>query len=532
MIKQIKLLAGLSLCNLLGMNEFRFTRDTKKKTRYRLMEVLWCLLAVMMMGYVGAMSYGLIYMRMAYYVPAVLALCVAILVFVFTMLKAGTVLFDKGIYEKQIALPVTVRAIIISRFLSMYFSDMLLGILVMLPGMAVYGVMERPGLSFYLYGLLGSIFLPLLPLTLASVVGAVITGISSRWRKKNLVAIVLTMLFVCLLLVGSFGMSEVDVGRLEEMVQQLAPLIEEQIRNTYPPALWLSEAMANGKIGMLLLFIAVSIGGFLVFLEALRPFYGKICSLLNAHAVRGNYRMKGLNTRSVMQCMVDRELRHYFSSVIYVTNTLVGNVLTVILAGAVLAVGKETVEEMIGMPGIVDRGLPVLLGMLPAMMPLTACSISMEGKQWWMMQTFPVSRREVLKSKVWAGILVAAPFYLVSEMLAIIALKPVGLELLGILAVPAAYIYFGAKAGVFINCRFPSFDWENEARIVKQSASALVMMLAGIVSGMVPMALLICFPGIPAYMVYAGVVGILAALTGAFSWRAADRTKQSGQQIP
>ena len=32
MIRQIKLLTGVSLCNLFGVNEFRYTKDKKKKS--------------------------------------------------------------------------------------------------------------------------------------------------------------------------------------------------------------------------------------------------------------------------------------------------------------------------------------------------------------------------------------------------------------------------------------------------------------------------------------------------------------------
>lgn len=510
--RQIRLLLGISLCNLLRLNEFRHTKDKKKKTRYRLMGLLWCVLIVMLMGYVGGLSWGLSLMGMGYLTPAVLSMLVSVVVFLFTVLKAGTVLFERNAYEKQIALPVTVRAVLVSRFLTMYVSDMVLGMLVMLPGMAVYGVMEKPGISFYLYGILGGLFLPLLPLTLASAAGALITGLSSRWRQKNIAAIVLTMLLICLILAGSFGMSGMEESRLVDFFQQMAPLMEAQLRRVYPPAVWLGEAMVNGKISMLFLFLGASAGCFVLFLEILHPFYAGICSLLGAHGAKGGYRMKELNARPVLRSMISRELRRYFSSVVYVTNTMVGNLLMVIFAAAVLIMGKETMEELIGMPGIVERAAPVLLGMMAAMMPMTSCAVSMEGKQWWMMQTFPVSGKDIVRSKMWADILVALPFYLASEVLLMIAFKPAGLGLLGFWAVPAVYILFAAKAGIVINCRFPVFDWEDETKVVKQSAATMITTFAGMISGAVPIGVLVCFRDIPAYVIYAAVSGVLLGL--------------------
>ncbi|MDD7627747.1 MAG: hypothetical protein PUJ54_05955 [Lachnospiraceae bacterium] len=69
----------------------------------------------------------------------------------------------------------------------------------------------------------------MLPLTAASVLGALIAGISSRWKKKNLVAIVLSMLFVCVIMIGSVGMSRMEETELEEIFLHMAELMRSQV---------------------------------------------------------------------------------------------------------------------------------------------------------------------------------------------------------------------------------------------------------------------------------------------------------------
>ncbi len=513
MIRQIRLLTKLSLCNLLGLNELRFTKDTGKKTRYWLFALLWLLLIILLVGYVCSLSYGLAAMGMSNLVPAALAMSVSLICFFFTTFKAGPVLFCKSTYEKQIALPVTTRAIIVSRFLSMYFTNMLLGALVMLPGMAVYGTLEKPALTFYLYGILTILFLPLLPLTAASVLGALIAGISSRWKHKNLISILLTMLLVCGILAGSLRMSGMDDSQLVTALQELALLLEAQIRSTYPPALWAAEAMTQEKPAMLALFLGVSIGCFLLFLEALRPFYGNICRLLGTRETKSNYRMKELQTKPIRRSLLERELRHYFSSSIYVVNTLMGEVLMVLLAAAVLIMGTESVESMLGMPGITGRTMPLLLAYLPAMMPTTACSISIEGRHWWMLQTLPVTKKDISRSKVTANLLIFLPFYLLSEILLLIALRPDAMSTVCLLGMPIVYMFFGARVGLAVNEKFPLFGWENEIRVVKQSASVLVSLLVNTIAALVPFAVLAACPGITAYTVYAVTTCILLPAT-------------------
>ena len=153
--KQIRLLTKISLCNLFGINEFRFNKDKKKKNRYLLLGAIWSIVLVALIVAVGYMSRGLVSIQMGRLVPAAQALCVSLIALVFTLFKAGPVLFEQGAYEKQITLPVTTRAIIVSRFLSMYVTNLLLSLLVMVPGMVVYGVMEHPPIAFYVYDMIG-----------------------------------------------------------------------------------------------------------------------------------------------------------------------------------------------------------------------------------------------------------------------------------------------------------------------------------------------------------------------------------------
>ena len=129
-----------------------------------------------------------------------------------------------------------------------------------------------------------------------------------------------------------------------------------------------------------------------------------------------------------------------------------------------------------------------------------------------MTQTLPVSRRELIWSKVNLQLIVALPFYLVSEAALIVALRPGLPEAVCLLAVPAAYILFGARAGIAVNEKFPVFDWDSEVKVVKQGASAFVMVVIGLVSAAVPIIALFVLEGM-AVFVYGATVGALLLLT-------------------
>ena len=55
MLAQIRIMARLELCNLLGINILRFTKDKRKKKRAVMLSVLWILLIIMLLFYVGGL---------------------------------------------------------------------------------------------------------------------------------------------------------------------------------------------------------------------------------------------------------------------------------------------------------------------------------------------------------------------------------------------------------------------------------------------------------------------------------------------
>ena len=51
----------------------------------------------------------------------------------------------------------------------------------------------------------------------------------------------------------------------------------------------------------------------------------------------------------------------------------------------------------------------------------------------------------------------------------------------------SGYMLFSCVAGITVNLAFPVLKWENEVRVVKQSASMLVTMLIGMLSSILPL---------------------------------------------
>ena len=154
MLTQIRILTKLELCNLYGLNVFRFSKDKKAKKKSLSLLAIWVILVAMLVFYVGGLTYGLIYLGLEAAVPAYLISVSSLLIFIFDILKAGSVIFRKEGYDILCALPLSKGAVVVSRLLKMYMEDLLVTLAVLLPGMVVYAWNVHPGVGFYLTVLL------------------------------------------------------------------------------------------------------------------------------------------------------------------------------------------------------------------------------------------------------------------------------------------------------------------------------------------------------------------------------------------
>lgn len=514
MIKQILQLTTVQLYNLFGFNEFRYSKDKKVKKRWLGMAVIWVFLILMLISYVSALCVGLSTLGMTRIIPEYLYVVISLVILFFSFIKAGSVIFQMNNYEILVSLPISRAAIVLSRFFTMYISNLIMSFLIMTPAIILYGLFETPGIMFYFYSVIGTLFLPLLPMTLATAIGAGITAVSSRMKHKSLMNALLTILFaIGVILFSSLSGDKIE-GLSEEVLKNYASLISTQIQKLYPPAAWFGQATVNADIGYFLLLLITSVGIFSLTIFILQRYFTVICSALNASSAKNNYTIRELKTASPVIALFYRELKRYFASSIYVSNTLIGYILMAVAAIALLIMGPEKLEAAMKLPGVIEKALPIAIGAMGAIMPTTAASISMEGKQWWIAKTIPVKSKDIFDSKILVNLAIAFPCYIIAVILSILAVKPSFIGGVWIVLIPAVYILFSAVAGITVNLAFPVMKWDNETTVVKQSASGLVAMLVSFISILFPVFALFALKNVSVNLIMGATLLIMSAVTG------------------
>ena len=529
---QTILLIRLKLRNCLGLNEVIHGKDGRKSLRMTGMLLAYLLLGGMMIFYLAAAAFLLCLTGAGESVPAFAALVSGGVIFIFSFLKAGLLLFDAADLERLLPLPLQPVSIIVSRFFILYAEELFFSAAIVLPTSLVYLVMERPGAGFLLTTLLALPFQPLLPLTAAAVLGTLVLAAGAGMKHRGAVPVILTMGLSMLVVAGSFALS-FTVGMEDPDMGELGGLLEAAVAagiRFYPPAGLYAAGVTDQSILPLLLFVVLSAGVFSVFVAAAGPRFRKISAVLIQRSAGKRFQMGVQRLNPVWRAEYFRELRRYFSSHIYVSNTLVIYVLMLACVAALAVTGNERIAEAMQLPEEEIRrmlrvSIPFMLAFFAAMGNTTTVSVSIEGKQLWLLQSLPVRPQEVFLGKMLVNLTVAVPSVLLSVLAAALGGWMDGIWTA---AFPLVFLWPISAIGVWVNLKLPSFDWESETNVVKQSLSLPISMLAGSVSvlpaaGAVFLVEYVFAQNLWAELAVKGGILILAILGGTLLYRSCCR---------
>ncbi|MEG2774261.1 MAG: hypothetical protein RR906_02520 [Acetivibrio sp.] len=488
MLKGCWKLIKIQMLQLFGLNEIWHSKDKKKKWKAVLLFFCFFIVGCSLMLYVGMMAYSLKMIQMTELIPSYMMTMTSAVILFFTIFKAGAMLFNTKDYEMLAALPVSSKAIVVRSFFTMYVNNIVLTALVLFPSTFVYVNFTRVGLLFYLYLVLSIFLIPLLPMTVACIFGALLTALTSRMKYKNLITIVSSMGLCIGIMAVSFGSGDMNQTDLSNM----SMFLTKELERIYPLSTLFSKAVTQESIGAFLAFAGLSVTIFAGFVCLTAWKYMDINSALKSHTTKNNYTMTEVKTRTLSQALYAKERKRYFSSSVYVLNTGFGYVFMLIMGIFVFILGPEKLETTLNMPGaaeMIAKFAPLMIGGMACISPPSVASVSLEGKQWEGLLALPITTKNIVDSKIKWTLTLSIPSGLITSALCGVSLKGSLFSLLLLFVVPQIYGLFAAIGGIYINLKLPNFAWENEAVVVKQSAATMLFMLIGFASVLIPIGL-------------------------------------------
>lgn len=473
----VRLLVGVYLKSMLSMNRLRYSKkssDRRKRTFMLAGSPLVLLLLMAIAGvYCVAMAVALQATGGLEAMPVTMFTLSGAFTLFSCIYKGGEMLLGFKDYDLQVAMPVSLTEIAVSRLIIQYITSMLMVLLIMIPAGGVYAYFASPDWTFYPMYIVSMLALPLLPAVIGSVIGALISRLAAMFRKSRYVNLIFTFAVFGAYLYLVFSLSS-DSG---EAFGRIATTVSSSVTRVYPPARLFAGVLA-GSFSDFAIFTLGSLAAFLLvavfFTKNIRTLHDRVM----AKVAHRKFKMKTLRVSSPLKSLYKREFSRYFASTIYVMNTAFGTVMAVILAVAALIAGRETVlglfpeQNGVSMIDLLTGIMPFALGFLASSCCTTGSSISLEGRQVWITQSLPVRAMDVFNSKMLVNMAVMAPSVIIAPAAMCYIFTPDLLTALSWFIVPIAYGLAICVFGLWLNLRSHRFDWKNETQIVKQSMAA------------------------------------------------------------
>ena len=390
-----------------------------------------------------------------------MGLMVFLLGFIGSVFLTQTQLFEAKDNELLLSMPVSPACILGSRLLSLLGINYIYELIIALPCGIVYCIKYSATVSGVILFALCCLLLPLLTLAVTALFSWIIAAVSSRMRRKNAVTLILTLVLFMGYMYLCF--------RWQHYIEKLAAsgeILSDVIRTALPPFYWLGTAISEHSFSAFLIFAAFCI------LPA-----AAVYALLTVSFVRITSTKRGAKR---IEYLLSNELRHFLGSTAYMFNSGIG-LLFLPLSAVYALISRDSFDMYIALldPDHTMTGAAVctVMCLISSLIIISAPSISIEGRNMWLMKSLPVFPQDILLAKVMLHVLVSLPFLLISSVIFEFAFPMDFVSRIMVFLLPVAANVFQAFLGVIANLKYPKFDWINEAAAVKRGAAPTLSLI-------------------------------------------------------
>lgn len=523
MKNKVWLLAKIQLMRVWNSEFFKDRGLRKKRKRFLLLSLGMVGIGALIMFYSALISLGFVQMGMGGAIPVVMMGICSLLLIAISFMKSGGTLFGGKNFDMVLSLPVTVRQVVLSRMLFLYGAGFLVFFAGFLPAAIVYTVNMGAGVGEVFNLLLAVVLGPCVPVVLSLVLSVLVMLLVERLPQREIFVIVLNVvIFVGIL----FWTGKISVTMDEKALMNMGKALANGVTSLYPPAGVAFSFLEKGSIWGTLLFAVLSIALFWGFVILVSRFYVKINEMFSSSKSKNAGKVTYGKGSTIRKALLKKEWRRLLSCPIYAMNTVVGYVLMILLGIMVLTMKEETLTGMLDIPEIenqLTKAFPFIIAMCTGIAPMTAPSLSLEGKSRWIMCSLPVKSIEIFRAKITLNLLFAVPSALLCSLCVLIKFPGTAADNILLFVLPLVFGVFTAVFGMAVNVKFPSYDWTQEIQAVKNSASVLICVFTGMFATLLPLMIVMAMPALRAVISWGFV--IVSAGLSVMLWKRLEKVR-------
>ena len=379
--------------------------------------------------------------------------------------------------EALLALPIPPGRLLVARVAGVYATSLLYSAWVWIPAVIAgweLKPVDAPGIAF---PVLLSFVIALFVTVLSCALGWVVALVASKTKGRSFLTVFLSLFVMAAYYVVYFRVAS-SLGEIVARLDSIGAGIKSWLGYVY----LLGRAADGEALPMLwIALITAALAGVCLFVLS-RTFMR--IALAESRTDRRSRRADGYLQRSPRRALLAREYRNFTSKPTWMLNGGLG--LLFMPVGAVALIVKR--EAVQGLLSLGKAAAPDILAALPvfafaaiclvaSVNVVSAASVSMEGRNLWIVQTLPVDAWDALRAKRdmdrQLNLVPALP-------LSIVAGFVLGFEIWDVALMTCAlwlYLWLKTDLGLMLNLKRPTLNWTNAAVPTKQGLPVLLQMI-------------------------------------------------------
>ena len=433
-------------------------------------------LAVTLAKPLGAVGMGWLY----YVIMTLLAVLLGVFGSVFNTYSGLYLAKDNDLL---LSLPIEPTAIMTSRLLGVYLMGLMYSAVVLLPTDIVGWVCMPLTPMRVVGGLLLILLTSVFVLVLSCLLGWVVARVSLKLKNKNIVTVLLSLVFIGAYYFFYFKASEY----IRDLIAN-AVVYGDVVREKAWFAYQLGRVGEGNLAAMVLFFGIVALMTMLMWIVLKRSFLS--IATATGKTERRVYRERAVKQKSAQQALYEKEYRRFLSSANYMLNCGLSSLLLLLGGIAMIWKGGDFVQLLDEVFGGAAGSAAVLLSTIvcftASMNDMAAPSVSLEGKSLWLAKSLPVTAWDCLQAKLKLQLRLTTIPTLFCCVCAATVLGGDAFETAMVVGVPVLFSVLMACLDLTIGTVRANVHWTNEISPIKQSLATFLALMAGWVFAAIP----------------------------------------------
>lgn len=421
-----------------------------------------------------------------------------LLIILLTISVANGYIFRCRDFDLLMSLPVRTQSIVASKIVFLLGMNYLFFFILYCPTIYYYLLHNQASFGFYLMILPTFLFMPMLPIAVSGLISYLLGFIPIKKKYRSILFSILLIGLVVAFFLGQF----LSIDSSNSIFNSIGVLLG---KINYPGELAVKGM--TGDIESYLIFIAISVLTLIGFIYLVAANYLKTNNRSLQSEVNKTFVLKEIRGSSPTKALIGKELRRYLSSTIYVTNTIISPIMSLLII-VIYIILRGRIPEFEAFNDYIPAILLVGIVFTLSMTSTTGASISIEGKQFWILKSLPCPERQVFFAKIFVNLIISVPILVIDVIVSLAFLRITALHAVFIFLTALFMLLYTSLIGLYANLLAPRFDYDNDAKAVKQSMSAFLTMAFGTVATVILGA-----SGYGLYLAFNGGIAMYALLT-------------------